>query len=438
MTAMRTSKNGSPPKHSSIGLPTSVIRGGILAVIKWLLSLSLVFVSPSDAALLAHVSTDKGNITVDLQFEKAPQAVANFITLSEASRPHLDAATGAISNTPLYVGEKFFRVVNSDSFKIAQTGSGTGTNSGGPGYTFKDEFHPTLTHVPYVLSMANSGPNSNGSQIFFTGNVSIPSLNNVHTVFGLVTDAPSRAVVDAVLGAGNNGSEIIGITFQRTDPDAVAFDEMSQQLPVLTRPMGNLHLQAGTSATWSFSEPLSSGDLFRAFHSETLGDDWVETPTARTHIGIGAPLVTPSADEALLSAATAPRDFFNLSVAHHPDSVAPSYLRDRSIIISVGSDTIRYDFNADQSGGTTTYTKAGEAPQSFPFVAVSIITAGHDVTLITDHGPSSPLSRYFLIRMGCDSATESTIAARHTVAVYSNHPTNPWNPAGSGAATISR
>ena len=126
---------------------------------------------PLHAALLAHFQTTQGAVTAELQYTKAPQAVANFITLSQGTRKRLNVATGVVTNAPFYIGEKFFRVINDSTFKIAQTGSGNGTNAGGgPGYTFRDEFDPTLTHVPYVLSMANSGPNSNGSQIFFTGN----------------------------------------------------------------------------------------------------------------------------------------------------------------------------------------------------------------------------------------------------------------------------
>ena len=184
----------------------------------------VALISPLQAELLAHFQTSLGNVVVELQHQKAPQAVANFITMAEATRTRIHPITGAVIRSPLYIGEKFFRVVNDANFKIAQTGSGTGTNSGGPGFTFRDEFDPTLTHVPYVLSMANSGPNTNGSQIFFTGNSSPHHLDNVHTIFGLIPDPASRTVIDAIIAAGSGGSTITGLTFSRTDAAAVAFN----------------------------------------------------------------------------------------------------------------------------------------------------------------------------------------------------------------------
>ena len=401
------------------------------------LFLLLAFAALAEGALIARVATDRGTIDVELQHAKAPQAVANFMTLAQGARGRIAPATGAIIDTPLYVGEKFFRVVNDASFKIAQTGSGTGTNSGGPGFTFKDEFDPALTHVPYVLSMANSGPNTNGSQIFFTGNATIPGLNNVHTVFGLVTDVPSRAVIDAIHAAGNNGTTITAITFERTDPVAVAFNEHAQNLPTVTRPAGSLRVSPGNSVVWDFLPAIGTGSIFRVFRSTSLATtSWSESPLYRIHAGIVRPISNPFIGAATVDDGTSARAFYHLSVANHPAAVAPSYLAGRTVHFTIGGDAFDYLFNAAGTGGTTTYDSATAAPASFPFTLLSFSSAAHDVGFIADHGTGVPLARYFQVKVGCDSATSSLITGRHSTSYF--HSFFGWQPAGSGAGTITR
>lgn len=399
---------------------------------------------PLNAELLAHVQTTKGTVDVVLQYDKAPQAVANFITLVQGTRGHLNPLTGAIAYTPYYIGEKFFRVLNDPSFKIAQTGSGTGTNSGGPGYAFKDEFSATLTHVPYVLSMANSGPNSNGSQIFFTGNATIPSLDNVHTVFGLITEPASRAVIDAIHTAGSGGSTITGITFSRTDAAAIAFNELAQNLPTLAQPNGHLAVTLGTSAVWNFTPAISTGAIFRTFRSSTLASgSWSELHSARQHVGIGAALSFPAVLTAPLDNASASKAFYNLTVANHPGSVAPSTLANRTVLIPLVGGTYTYVFDASGVAGTTTYTPITGAPFGGPFItvnpnngnALAPTTDAHSVGFVADTLFINP--RYLWIKVGCNSATNALVTGRHSSSRYIGG-SNPWAPEGTGSATISR
>ena len=418
-------------------LPPRPEHGGIPCVPRLILLLSTLAI-PAHAALLAHVETTRGPITVELQFTKAPRAVANFMTLAEGTRPRLDGNTGAVIRSPLYVGERFFRVLDEAAFKIAQTGSGTGNNSGGPGFTFKDEFDPTLTHVPYVLSMANSGPNTNGSQIFFTGNATMPSLDKVHTVFGLVTDPTSRAVVDAIHLAGNDATTITGVTFERTDPGAVAFDPLAQNLPTLAPAGGSLLVQRGSHAIWNLEPLMNPGQVFRAYRSTTLKDDWEELPGAYRHLGVGTGLLTPVLLQTPLDDASNPRAFYHLSVATHPGSVAPSHLINRTMTLQVGAESLEYAFNADQSGGSTTYTNSSGSVSVFPFTTFDFSTGGHDVTLIVDHGTTSPIQRYVLVKFGCDSATSSTISGRHASSYYTYNPLNPWQQFAADTGTITR
>ncbi len=139
--------------------------------------------------LYAKFNTSKGEILVNLTFEKTPGTVGNFVALAEGTMENDAKPQG----TPYYDGLKFHRVIA--DFMI-QGGCPLGTGTGSPGYSFEDEFHPELKHdKPGVLSMANSGPASNGSQFFIT-HVETPWLDNKHTVFGNVVEG--QDIVDAI------------------------------------------------------------------------------------------------------------------------------------------------------------------------------------------------------------------------------------------------
>ena len=161
--------------------------------------------------LFATISTSKGEIKIELEFEKTPGTVGNFVGLS----------LGLINNSikPLgeayYNGLKFHRVIN--DFMI-QAGCPFGTGTGDPGYKFDDEFHNELKHDrPGVISMANAGPSTNGSQFFIT-HVETPWLDNKHTVFGNVIDG-----MDVVNSISQN-DEIISVKINAVGDKAKAFD----------------------------------------------------------------------------------------------------------------------------------------------------------------------------------------------------------------------
>jgi len=133
----------------------------------------------------ATIETTAGNITCTLFADKAPETVANFVALANGTKAWKNPKTGEMMHTPLYNGTICHRVI--PNFMI-QCGDPAGNGTGGPGYSFKDEFSNDLTFdQPGRLAMANSGPNTNGSQFFIT-EVPTQHLNNHHTIFGQCQD----------------------------------------------------------------------------------------------------------------------------------------------------------------------------------------------------------------------------------------------------------
>jgi peptidylprolyl isomerase len=177
-----------------------------------------VFGAPGDAALgnglFARIATNRGDIVVRLEFQKTPLTVCNFVALAEG---RMNAAAGK----PFYNGLTFHRVISrsngdAEDFMI-QGGDPLGNGRGGPGYRFPDEFDPGLRHDgPGILSMANAGPGTNGSQFFITI-VPTPHLDGRHTVFGRVVEGQN--VVNSV----KQGDRIEKVTIIRNGPAANAF-----------------------------------------------------------------------------------------------------------------------------------------------------------------------------------------------------------------------
>ena len=152
--------------------------------------------------LTATLHTTEGDIEVELFEEQVPQTVENFVGLATGEQEWEDPETSETRTDPLYDGILFHRII--EGFMI-QTGDPTGTGRGGPGYTFDDEFHPELRHDSAgVLSMANRGPDTNGSQFFITLDAQ-SHLDDKHAVFGEVTDGMD--VVEAIGSVQTDGND---------------------------------------------------------------------------------------------------------------------------------------------------------------------------------------------------------------------------------------
>ena len=187
-----------------------------------------------DDGLYAKIMTSKGDITVQLEFEKTPLTVTNFVGLAEGTKKFNDSK-GRTSGR-YYDGLQFHRVI--DNFMI-QGGCPLGSGTGGPGYKFSDEFDTSLRHDrPGILSMANAGPGTNGSQFFIT-HVPTPWLDNKHTVFGHVVEG--QDVVNAI----RKGDTITRVEIIRVGDKAKAFkaDQESFDKLLNEREKGRLTLE---------------------------------------------------------------------------------------------------------------------------------------------------------------------------------------------------
>lgn len=161
--------------------------------------------------LYARFETNAGTILVALTYKKTPGTVGNFVSLAEGKKKN----TARPEGQPYYDGLTFHRVI--PDFMI-QGGCPAGTGTGDPGYKFDDEFHPDLRHSgPGVLSMANAGPGTNGSQFFIT-HAATPWLDDKHTVFGYVTEG--QDVVDAI----SQGDTITSVEIVRVGEEAANWD----------------------------------------------------------------------------------------------------------------------------------------------------------------------------------------------------------------------
>lgn len=250
-----------------------------------LLTLSLKCLAQSEEGLFAVFSTNQGKFTCRLHFKRAPRTVANFVSLAEGIRTWVDFQKPALSNDRYYDQTTFHRVIKDF---VIQGGSPNGQGNDGPGYTFSDEFHPELKHDRAgILSMAKSSlPHSNGSQFFITL-AATPWLDNVHSVFGEVTDGS-----DIVTAIGNTATEpsknhhpiepqlIHSVSILQVGAEAAAFDPLTIDPPLPTikaSPSIIIRTDSGLDIAW----PAKENHIYYVFFSANLSE-WTLQPLAPT------------------------------------------------------------------------------------------------------------------------------------------------------------
>ncbi|MCL5247368.1 peptidylprolyl isomerase [Cellulophaga sp. 20_2_10] len=263
--------------------------------------------------IYAKFNTTKGEILVKLTHDKTPGTVGNFVALAEGNLENSVKPQG----TPYYNGLKFHRVI--PDFMI-QGGCPLGTGTGDAGYKFDDEFHPDLTHSgPGVLSMANAGPGTNGSQFFIT-HIATPWLDNKHTVFGNVESG--QDVVDAIaqddtlesleiVRVGDEAEKWNAVEAFRTfegsrekrlaEEKASAADEMEKlaagfeetasglRYKVIQKGTGGVKAESGKTVSVHYEGSLTSGEVFDSSYKRNEPIDF--------QLGVGQ--VIPGWDEGI-------------------------------------------------------------------------------------------------------------------------------------------
>jgi peptidyl-prolyl cis-trans isomerase A (cyclophilin A) len=366
--------------------------------------------TPAGAALEVDFVTTRGTITAVMEYELAPMAVANLVTLANGTRKWIDPDTGRVVGGAFYDGQTFFKVVNSGSVKTIEIGSPAGDGSDNPGYAFPDEFDPGLTHVPYVLSMSNDGPNTNGARLCFTGNVTISARDQRNTVLGAVPSSASRSVIDEILVNEANTTTLNSIHIRRTDAAAVAYDENAVLLPEVSTVAAPLNVLPGIAVHWLGTQPDAS--VLSVYQSTNL-TEW--TPHFRHMVGLDDAL--PGESQIIDSADKSAR-FFCFSLVTYPEIRGVSNFCNRKLTIeSPGIGTIIYQFNAAGEGGTYENIVLPGEP---PFFSGSFEVRGE---IPVDFGPRSFRvllyanglggSPFNLIRGGLDVVGSDAVSGRH-------------------------
>jgi peptidyl-prolyl cis-trans isomerase A (cyclophilin A) len=403
---------------------------GIIIGIQWL------FVNAAQGQLYADFRTTSGDFTVELHYDQTPVTVANFVSLAEGSRAFVDSRSGTVRKGRFYDGIRVHRTETAPSFRLLQAGSPKGDGSDGPGYEIRDEIRPNFRHEPYVISMAHSGPNTNGSQFFVTGNASLTGLDGLHTVFGAVANEASRTVVDAIIDAGANQTVIESVAIRREGEDAAGFDAQAQGLPEVRPSVGNLSVTANGPIFWNVTEPftgLPASSVYALHFSQDL-QGWNYYGRLYRSQDNNTPLLSIN-----LGNATVPRLFFQMSEVQYFPAYAPSSLANRTCLVGLSHGVLTFQFSADGATGTAHFiddVTSTETSTTFSVLMNLTRINPYSLSFAVSAIPSSVygVSLPYQVKCGCDSSTAIQVDG-HFQSFYFF---NGWQQDALGIMTISR
>lgn len=343
--------------------------------------------------IFAEFNTSMGSFTCRVDHAKAPKASASFIGLATGERAWLDLPTGSIKSEPFYDGQIFHRVI---AGFMNQGGSPNGLGTDGPGYSFVDEFDPRLRHDGFgVLSMANSGPDSNGSQFFIT-TAATPWLDDAHTVFGrleggsnvvyainhVVTDANNRPLTNVVLQS---------VVIRRVGAAAAAFDLHAQGLPIVDGLRSSIQ-NNGTNLILTFSNSLNRDNRL---YSSTNLTAWVGSK-------LGIETAQPILGGLILNT-LAPQRFYRMARVSYPDTLyVPKNVVNRAISLSFSAVFGNIAILPDNPGGGL-YSQNGGPVGSIAYTWVQDAYRGR-LSPILFTGVVPPMR----LHLDFDSATNGT------------------------------
>jgi len=341
----------------------------------WMSVLTSLLVSnlsavPTDPGLYAVFNVSWGNpaqagsFTAKLHYDKAPVAVANFVTLTEGTRSWVQVDTGRVSKIPFYQDTTFHWVM---AGFVIQGGSPNGLGSDGPGYAFKDEFHADLRHsAAGKLSMANSGIHSNGGQFIVTLGAAA-WLDDAHTLFGEVVENLSIVQAIGLTPVYDGGRPLAKVTLHsvtivRQGAAAQAWDPLAQPLPVITVGAASLTRSGLSGNDLNIDWPRPGGGQVTTYKSTDFVN-WAYFGSGFDHdprVEDGVELVAEVTDTA--------QHFFRLVRAQYPDGIRTplTTLGYRAVMtIDNANGTLIADFTGPTTGSYT-YTQIGGTPATGP------------------------------------------------------------------------
>jgi peptidyl-prolyl cis-trans isomerase A (cyclophilin A) len=308
-----------------------------------------------ETGIYAAFSTSLGGFTCRLEHVKAPRTTANFVALAEGSNAWINLKTGEDVRAPFFTGGVFHRVVA--GFVIQGGGQAVGSSFIGPGYSFRDEFHPELLHnTNGVLAMANSGPNTQGSQFYITLATNYSSGDGKYSIFGRVIDGMNVVQAIGQVPVTNNSRPVADVVISnvaivRVGAEALQFDSSAHALPQVGGTRVGIEHSSGCVVTF----PRPANSAYHFFRSSNL------VTWARGELRFDTNAAPAATVDVTAISTGAPVQYFNLAQVTYPGPVyTPISVTGMSFHMFFTASTTRFDHVLGGNGtGTWRYVTAG-------------------------------------------------------------------------------